>query len=304
VAQEVEEADGFAQVFPEHKFHIVEALQSGGHIVGMTGDGANDAPALKQADAGIAVSGATDAARSAAALVLTAPGLSVIVRAVEEARRIFERMNSYAIYRITETIRIMFFVVLAMIVFNFYPVTTIMIILLALLNDLPILTIAYDNTWLSDKPVRWEMRRVLTAAAEAGGGRASIVFVPEAGRGRPPDAVRGADQASVLDAALSGPGAGGRRGGHPGGGGADRGLRHPGGPHPLVLRGADLGLLPRVGVCGGRRQAARLQAPGAQRPAPSQLHRPRAAVAAQPPRVREGEQGAGRRGSPFTAIPG
>jgi len=168
VAAAVEAADGFAQVFPEHKFQIVKALQGRGHIVGMTGDGVNDAPALKQANTGIAVSGATDAARAAAALVLTAPGLSVIVRAVEEARTIFERMNSYAIYRITETIRIMFFVVAAMIVFNFYPITTVMIILLALLNDLPILTIAYDNTWLDPKPVRWDMRRVLTVATVLG----------------------------------------------------------------------------------------------------------------------------------------
>jgi H+-transporting ATPase len=167
-AERVEAADGFAQVFPEHKFEIVKALQARGHIVGMTGDGVNDAPALKQADTGIAVSGATDAARAAAALVLTAPGLSVIVQAVETARTIFERMNSYAIYRITETIRIMFFVVLAMIVFRFYPITTIMIILLALLNDLPILTIAYDNTWLDPEPVKWEMRRVLTVATGLG----------------------------------------------------------------------------------------------------------------------------------------
>jgi H+-transporting ATPase len=167
-AKRVEAADGFAQVFPEHKFKIVKTLQALGHIVGMTGDGVNDAPALKQANTGIAVSGATDAARAAAALVLTAPGLSVIVRAVEEARTIFERMNSYAIYRITETIRIMFFVVLAMIVFNFYPITTIMIILLALLNDLPIMTIAYDNTWLDPKPVRWVMRRVLSVSTVLG----------------------------------------------------------------------------------------------------------------------------------------
>ncbi|MGA9777802.1 MAG: plasma-membrane proton-efflux P-type ATPase [Limisphaerales bacterium] len=167
-AAAVEAAEGFAQVFPEHKFQIVKALQSRGHIVGMTGDGVNDAPALKQANTGIAVSGATDAARAAAALVLTAPGLSVIVQAVETARTIFERMNSYAIYRITETIRIMFFVVLAMIVFKFYPITTVMIILLALLNDLPILTIAYDNTWLDPKPVRWDMRRVLTIATVLG----------------------------------------------------------------------------------------------------------------------------------------
>jgi len=114
------------------------------------------------------VSGATDAARAAADLVLTAPGLSVIVRAVEEARRIFERMNSYAIYRITETIRIMIFLVLAMLVYDFYPITAIMIILLALLNDLPIMTIAYDNTWLDPQPVRWRMRRVLTVASVLG----------------------------------------------------------------------------------------------------------------------------------------
>ena len=167
-ATEVEATDGFAEVFPEHKYQIVRALQSRDHIVGMTGDGVNDAPALKQANCGIAVSGATDAARAAAALVLTAPGLSVIVRAVETARGIFERMNSYAIYRITETIRIMFFVALAMMVYNFYPITTVMIILLALLNDLPILAIAYDNILPSKKPVRWDMRRVLAVSTLLG----------------------------------------------------------------------------------------------------------------------------------------
>jgi H+-transporting ATPase len=164
----IEKADGFAEVFPEHKYSIVKALQAKGHLVAMTGDGVNDAPALKQAEVGIAVSGATNAAQAAASLVLTGSGLSVIIRAVDEARRIFERMNSYAIYRITETIRIMCFVVLAMVVFDFYPITTIMIILLALLNDLPILTIAYDNTSLDPRPVRWEMRRVLTVATALG----------------------------------------------------------------------------------------------------------------------------------------
>ena len=164
----IEQVDGFAQVYPEHKFYIVKSLQKRGHLVAMTGDGVNDAPALKQADVGIAVSGATNAAQAAASLVLTAPGLSVIINAVEEARRIFERMNSYATYRITETIRIMFFVVLAMIVFNLYPITTVMIILLALLNDLPILTIAYDHTRLDPKPVRWNMHRVLTVSTILG----------------------------------------------------------------------------------------------------------------------------------------
>ncbi|MGB0085133.1 MAG: HAD-IC family P-type ATPase [Rhodomicrobiaceae bacterium] len=161
-------ADGFARVFPEHKFKIVKALQGAGHIVGMTGDGVNDAPALKQADVGIAVSGATDAARAAADLVLTAPGLAVIATAIEEARRIFERMNSYAIYRIAETIRLLLFMTASILIFNFYPVTAIMVVLLALLNDLPIMMIAYDNAPIALRPVRWDMARVLTIATALG----------------------------------------------------------------------------------------------------------------------------------------
>ena len=168
VGVDFEKADGFAEVFPEHKFAIVKVLQDNNHITGMTGDGVNDAPALKQADVGIAVSGATDAARAAADLVLTSPGLSVIITAIEEARRIFERMNSYAIYRISETIRIMFFVVLAMVFFNFYPITAIMIILLAFLNDIPIMTIAYDHTGLEEKPVRWNMQQVIFVSTAMG----------------------------------------------------------------------------------------------------------------------------------------
>jgi H+-transporting ATPase len=168
VEKRIEKADGFARVFPEHKYNIVKALQERGHLVGMTGDGVNDAPALKQAEVGIAVSGATNAARSAAALVLTEPGLSVIITAVEEARRIFERMMSYTIYRIAMTIDIMVFVVAAMIAFNYFPLTPIMIIMLALLDDIPIMTIAYDNTYLSPKPVRWEMHRVLTVSSVLG----------------------------------------------------------------------------------------------------------------------------------------
>ncbi len=168
MTKRVENTDGFAEVFPEHKFSIVKILQGNNHIVGMTGDGVNDAPALKQADVGIAVSGATDAARAAADLVLTNPGLSVIIHAIEEARRIFERMNAYAIYRISETIRIMFFVVLAMIFFNFYPITAVMIILLAFFNDIPIMTIAYDHTDLEKNPVRWDMGQVITVATAMG----------------------------------------------------------------------------------------------------------------------------------------
>ncbi len=168
LANQIEKSEGLAEVFPEHKFAIVHTLQEKNHIVAMTGDGVNDAPALKQADMGIAVSGATDAARASADLVLTQPGLSVIISAIDEARRIFGRMNSYAIYRITETIRIMLFMVLAMTIYEFYPLTPVMIILLALLNDFPIMTIAYDNTWLDPKPVRWKMERVLSIATVLG----------------------------------------------------------------------------------------------------------------------------------------
>ena len=161
LVKEIESADGFAQVFPEHKFHIVETLQKHGHIVGMTGDGVNDAPALKKADCGIAVSGATDAARAAASIVLLTSGLSVIIEAIKESRKIFQRMNSYAIYRIAETLRVLLFMTLAILVFNFYPVTAVMIVMLALLNDGAILSIAYDNVHYKDQPEAWNMRMVL-----------------------------------------------------------------------------------------------------------------------------------------------
>jgi len=157
----IEKADGFAQVFPEDKYNIVDVLEKHGHMVGMTGDGVNDAPALKKADCGIAVSGATDAARAAASIVLLAPGLSVIIDAIKESRRIFQRMNSYAIYRIAETLRVLFFMTLAILVFNFYPVTAVMIVIIAVLNDGAILSIAYDNVHYKDKPEAWNMRLVL-----------------------------------------------------------------------------------------------------------------------------------------------
>jgi H+-transporting ATPase len=164
----VEEADGFAQVFPEHKYDIVKMLQDKGHIVGMTGDGVNDAPALKKADVGIAVSGSTDAAKSAADIVLIKSGLSVIIDSIKESRKIFQRMNNYSIYRIAETVRVLFFITISIIVFNFYPVTALMIVLLALLNDAPIMTIAYDNVLYSNKPEKWNMRLILIIATFLG----------------------------------------------------------------------------------------------------------------------------------------
>jgi H+-transporting ATPase len=164
----IESADGFAQVFPEQKFQIVDVLQKAGHMVGMTGDGVNDAPALKKADCGIAVSDATDAARAAASIVLMSPGLSVIIDAIKESRRIFQRMNSYAIYRIAETLRVLLFMTLAILVFNFYPVTAVMIVIIALLNDGAILSIAYDNVKYRDQAETWNMRLVLGIATVLG----------------------------------------------------------------------------------------------------------------------------------------
>ena len=168
LAEAIENARGFAQVLPEHKYQIVAALQRRGRIVGMTGDGVNDAPALKAADAGIAVSGATDAARAAADIVLLTPGLSVIIEAVTEARETFQRMTTYAIYRIAETIRVLLFMTLSILVFNFYPLTAAMIVLLALLNDGAILSIAYDRTNASPRPEAWHMRVVMGVAGVLG----------------------------------------------------------------------------------------------------------------------------------------
>jgi len=164
----MEAADGFAQVLPEDKFRIVKVLQSDSHIVGMTGDGVNDAPALREADAGIAVAGATDAAKSAADIVLTRPGLSVIIDAIERSREIFRRMENYAVYRIAETVRVLIFLTLCIVLLNFYPVTALMLVVLAILNDLPIMMIAFDNAPVADKPVRWQMNRILTIASILG----------------------------------------------------------------------------------------------------------------------------------------
>jgi H+-transporting ATPase len=164
----IEKADGFAQVFPEHKYRIVKLLQGKGHIVGMSGDGVNDAPALKEADAGMAVAGATDAAKSAADIVFTKSGLSTIIDAIKQSRKIFQRMTNYSIYRIAETIRVLLFIASSIIVFQFYPVTALMIVLLALLNDVPIMTIAYDNVKYSSEPEKWNMRNLLLIATFLG----------------------------------------------------------------------------------------------------------------------------------------
>jgi H+-transporting ATPase len=172
----IESADGFAEVFPQNKYDIIDVLQKHGHIVGMTGDGVNDAPALKKADCGIAVSTATDAARASAAIVLMTPGLSVIIEGIKESRKIFQRMNSYSMYRIAETLRVLLFMTLAILIFNFYPVTAVMIVMIALLNDGAILSIAYDNVSYGKKPEAWNMRLVLGISTVLGATGTIAIF--------------------------------------------------------------------------------------------------------------------------------
>ncbi|KDP38637.1 hypothetical protein JCGZ_03990 [Jatropha curcas] len=155
----IERADGFAGVFPEHKYEIVKKLQEMKHICGMTGDGVNDAPALKKADIGIAVDDATDAARSASDIVLTEPGLSVIVSAVLTSRAIFQRMKNYTIYAVSITIRIvMGFMLVALIwKFDFSPF---MVLIIAVLNDGTIMTIAQDKVKPSPVPDSWKLQEI------------------------------------------------------------------------------------------------------------------------------------------------
>ncbi|KAF1887231.1 hypothetical protein Lal_00040831 [Lupinus albus] len=163
----IEKADGFAGVFPEHKYEIVKRLQAKKHICGMTGDGVNDAPALKKADIGIAVADATDAARSASDIVLTEPGLSVIISAVLTSRAIFQRMKNYTIYAVSITIRIVLgFMLLALIwKFDFPPF---MVLIIAILNDGTIMTISKDRVKPSPLPDSWKLAEIFTTGVVLG----------------------------------------------------------------------------------------------------------------------------------------
>ncbi|PWA99366.1 P-type ATPase [Artemisia annua] len=163
----IEKADGFAGVFPEHKYEIVKILQSKKHICGMTGDGVNDAPALKIADIGIAVDDATDAARSASDIVLTEPGLSVIISAVLTSRAIFQRMKNYTIYAVSITIRIVlgFVLLTSFYRFNFPPI---LILVIAILNDGTIMTISKDRVKPSPSPDSWKLSEIFATGVVIG----------------------------------------------------------------------------------------------------------------------------------------
>ncbi|CAG8694742.1 8251_t:CDS:2, partial [Ambispora leptoticha] len=167
VTQHCERADGFAQVIPEHKYRVVELLQKRGLLVGMTGDGVNDAPALKKANVGIAVHGCTDAARSAADIVLLAPGLSTIVDGITTSRAIFQRMRSYALYRITSTVHFLLFF-FCIILARDWEMKAILLILITLLNDAATLVISVDNAKISRRPDKWRLGQLITLSIVLG----------------------------------------------------------------------------------------------------------------------------------------
>jgi len=161
------DADGFAGVYPEHKYEIVKRLQALGHLCAMTGDGANDAPALSRANVGIAVEGATDAARGAADIVLTEPGLSTIVHAIKGSRIIFQRMRNYSIYACAVTIRIV--VCFTILAFAYkYSFPPFMILIIALLNDGTIMTLSVDRVLPSNTPDSWDLAEIFSYALAYG----------------------------------------------------------------------------------------------------------------------------------------
>ncbi|KAK3025119.1 hypothetical protein RJ639_043901 [Escallonia herrerae] len=163
----IEKADGFAGVFPEHKYEIVKILQEKKHVCGMTGDGVNDAPALKKADIGIAVADATDAARGAADIVLTEPGLSVIISAVLTSRAIFQRMKNYTIYAVSITIRIVLGFALLTLIWE-YDFPPFMVLIIAILNDGTIMTISQDRVKPSPRPDSWKLNEIFATGIVIG----------------------------------------------------------------------------------------------------------------------------------------
>ncbi|GAA5951941.1 hypothetical protein JCM21900_000097 [Sporobolomyces salmonicolor] len=155
----LEAADGFAEVFPEHKYQVVEMLMQRGHLIAMTGDGVNDAPALKKADCGIAVEGASDAARSAADIVFLDEGLSTIITSIKVAREIFHRMKAYIVYRIALCLHLEVYLLLSMLILN-ETIRVDLIVFLAIFADVATIAIAYDNAQSARRPVEWQLPKV------------------------------------------------------------------------------------------------------------------------------------------------
>ncbi|KAI1161705.1 E1-E2 ATPase-domain-containing protein [Nemania serpens] len=164
----VQRADGFAEVFPEHKYQVVEMLQQRGSLTAMTGDGVNDAPSLKKADCGIAVEGSSEAAQAAADIVFLAPGLSTIILSIKTARQIFQRMKSYVQYRIALCLHLEIYLTTSMIIIN-ETIRPDLIVFIALFADLATVAVAYDNAHVEPRPVEWQLKKIWVISVILGG---------------------------------------------------------------------------------------------------------------------------------------
>ncbi|CAN8096165.1 unnamed protein product [Discula destructiva] len=161
-------ADGFAEVFPEHKYQVVEMLQQRGSLTAMTGDGVNDAPSLKKADCGIAVEGSSEAAQAAADIVFLAPGLSTIILSIKTARQIFQRMKAYIQYRIALCLHLEIYLMTSMVILN-ETVRPDLIVFIALFADLATVAVAYDNAHVEPRPVEWQLSKIWVVSVILGG---------------------------------------------------------------------------------------------------------------------------------------
>ena len=199
----------FAGVFPEDKFHLVQVFQQAGHVVGMTGDGVNDAPASKQAEVGIAVANATDVAKAAASLVLTRPGLTDVLAAVETGRCIYQRMLTYTLNKIIKTFQIALFLSLGLLLTGVFVTTPRLILLLLFANDFVTMSLAADRVTFSRKPDRWQIRPLTVSALMLGSCLARVLFRRFPGGARcVPSRPAALANPGLLDAGLLRPGHG------------------------------------------------------------------------------------------------
>jgi H+-transporting ATPase len=159
----------FAGVFPEDKFKLVRAFQRQGAVVGMSGDGVNDAPALRQAEAGVAVANATDVAKAAAAIVLTQPGLADMVPAIEASRRVFQRVMAYTLNMLAKKIEVMLLLVIGFLLTGHKPLTPLLMVLIIFLNDFLTMALATDQMSVAARPNQWRTRAVVSASATLAG---------------------------------------------------------------------------------------------------------------------------------------
>jgi H+-transporting ATPase len=164
----INESDGFAEIYPEDKYKIVKLLQSKGHMVGMTGDGVNDAPALKQAELGIAVSNSTDVAKASASMVLTEPGVAVIIEAIKTSRHIYQRMLTWVINKVTKVIQVIALLTIGFFWFHDLVVSLLGMTLLIFANDFVTMSLATDNVSYTANPNKWNVRNITYASLMVG----------------------------------------------------------------------------------------------------------------------------------------